>query len=88
MGNAWVGSCWGCGGFGHRVPACPGRSLPVVGPNGPLAGGVVGEGSVKRAGGHLGGAPAGRGGTLRGASVLGYVGTSHAPGGGAPLGAR
>ena len=88
MGNALVGRCWGCGGFGHRVLTCPGRSLPVVGPNGPLAGGVVGGGGVKRAGRQLGGAPAGRGGTLRGVSVLGYVGASHAPGGGAPLGAR
>ena len=88
VGNALVGRCWGCGGFGHRVLACPGRSLPVVGPNGPLAGGMVGGGGVKRAGGQLRGAPAGRGGTLRGGSVLGYVGASHAPGGGAPLGAR
>ena len=86
--NALVGRCWGCGGFGHRVLACPGRSLPLVGPNGPLAGGVVGGGGVKRAGGQLGSAPAGRGGALRGGSVLGSVGVSHAPGGGAPLGAR
>ena len=88
MGNALVGRCWGCGGFGHRVLACPGRSLPEVGLSGRLAGGVVGGGGVKRAGGQLGGAPAGRGGTLRGGSVLGYVGASLAPGGGAPLGAR
>ena len=60
----------------------------MVGPNGHLAGGVVGGGGVKRAGGQLGSAPAGRGGALRGGSVLGSVGVSHTPGGGAPLGAR
>ena len=86
--NALVGRCWGCGGFGHRVLNCPGRSLPVVGPNGHLAGGVVGGGGVKRAGGQLGSAPAGGGGALRGGGVLGSVGVSHTPGGGAPMGAR
>ena len=83
-----VGRCWGCGGFGHRLLDCPGRSLPVVGPNGPLPGRLGGGGGVKRAGGVLGGAPSGRGGALRGGSVLGYVGASRAPVGGASLGAR
>ena len=59
-----------------------------MGPNGPLPVGTAGVGGIKRTGGPLAGAPAGRGGPLRGGSVLGYVGASRAPVGGAPLGAR
>ena len=43
---------------------------------------------MKRGGGTLAGAPLGKGGAIRGGSVLGYVGGSPAPAGGAPLGAR
>ena len=43
---------------------------------------------MKRGGGVLAGAPLGKGGALRGRSVLGYIGGSRAPVCGAPLGAR
>ena len=69
-----VGRCWGCGGFGHRQLDCPGRSLPVMGPNGPMPGRLGGGGGVKCAGGPLGGAPAGRGGALRGGVYWGIWG--------------
>ena len=88
LGEGIVGRCWGCGGVGHRVLDCPGRSLRVMGPNGPLPVGTAGVVGSKCAGGPLAGASAGRGGLLRGGSVLGYVGASRAPVGGAPLGAR
>ena len=82
-----VGRCWGCEGIGHRVLDCYGHSLPVMGLSGPLPAGTASVGGVKHTGGLLAGAPAGRGGPLRGGSVLGYVGGSRAPVGGAPLGA-
>ena len=88
LGKDIVGRCWGCGGVGHQVLDCPVRSLPVIGPSGPLPAGTAGIGGVKRTGGPLAGAPAGRGGPLRGARVLGFMGASRAPVGGAPLGTR
>ena len=87
LGGGIVGRCWGCGGVGHRFVDCPGRSLPVVGPDGPLPNGVVGGGS-KHAGGPLAGTPAGRGGVLRGGSMLGYAGVTRSVVGSAPMGAR
>ena len=87
VGGGIVGRCWGSGGVGHRYVDCPGRSLPVVGPNGPLPSGVVSGGS-KRAAGPLAGASAGRGGVLRGGSMLGYTGVARGVVGSAPMGAR
>ena len=87
VGGGFVGRCWGCGGVGNRSVDCPRRSLPVVGPDGPLPSGVAGDGS-KRAGGPLAGAPAGRGGMLRGGSMLGYAGVARGAVGGAPMGAH
>ena len=84
LGGGGVGRCYGCGGVGHRILICPRRSLPVIGPNGPMTVGVAGGGGgTKRVGGPLAGAPVGRGGTLRGGSVIGYMGAWRAP-----LGAR
>ena len=88
QGSGVFGRCWGCGGFGHRALDCPGRSLSVMGPNGPSPGHAVWGSVIKRGGGPVTGAPMGRGGALRGGSVLGYVGASRAPVGGAPQGAR
>ena len=66
---------------------CPGRSLPVVGPDGLLPSGVVGGGS-KRAGGPLAGTPAGSVGVLRGGSMLYYAGVARGVVGSAPMRAR
>ena len=88
QGGGVIGRCWGCGGFGHRAIDCPGRSLPVMGLNGPSPGHVVLGSGIKRSGGPIAGAPVGRGGALRGGSVLGCVGASRAPVGGAPQGAH
>ena len=87
LGSVVVRRCWGYGGVGRRAVDCPGRSLPVVGLNGPRPGGDMG-GGLKRAGGPLAGAPVGRGGVLRGGSMLGYAGVTRGVVGGAPMGAR
>ena len=87
-GGGLIGRCWGCGEFGHRALNCPGRSLAVMGPNGPSPGHAVWGSGIKRGGGTVAGAPMGRGGALKGGSDLGYVGASRAPVGGAPQGAR
>ena len=70
MRGGIVARCWVCGGVGHRILDCLGRSLPVVGPNGPIPGGVAG-GGTKRAGRPLVGAPTGRGGMLMGGARVG-----------------
>ena len=88
QGGGVIERCWGCGGFGHRALDCPGRSLPVMGPNGPSPGHAVWASGIKRGGGPVAGAPVGRGGALRGGSVLGYMGALRAPVGGAPQGVR
>ena len=82
-----AGRCWDCGGVGHFVMEYPELSLPVAGTDGSFSQGLF-AGSLKRGGGDLAGAPVGKGGSLRGGSVPGYVNTSQAPVGGAPQGAR
>ena len=78
-----LGRCWGCGGLGHRMSVCLWDALPVAGPDGtfpPVANGWT----VKHGGGVLAVGPLGKGGAIRGGSVLGYMGGSPAPAGGAP----
>ena len=85
--NSHAGRCWGCGGVGHHMAECPGRSLPVAGADGFFSRGLRG-GGLKRGGRDVAGAPGGKGGPLRGDSVLRYVNTSRGRVGGAPVGAR
>ena len=87
VANGRNGRCWGCGGVGHRIAECSGRSLPMAGADGSFSRGLFG-GGLKRGGGDVAGVPESKGGPLRGGSVLGYVNRSHGPVGGAPLGAR
>ena len=85
--NGRAGRCRGCGGVGHRSAECPGRSLPVAVADGSFSRGLFG-GGLKRGGGNVSGANGGKGGPLRGGSVLSYVNRSRDPVGGASLGAR
>ena len=87
MGSGRTENYWRCGGVGHYLAECSGRSLPVAGADGSFSRSVF-RGGLKRGGGDLAGAPVGRGGSLRGGSVLEYVNRSRAPVGGAPQGAR
>ena len=85
--NSRAGHYWGCGGVGHRMAECPGRSLPLAEVDGSFPQGPFG-GGLKCGRDDMAGAPGGKGGPLRGGSVLGYVNRSRSPVGGAPLGTR
>ena len=78
---------WGCGGVGHHIAECPGRSLPVARADGSFFRGPFG-GELKRGGGDVAGAPGVKARPLRGGSGLRYVSRSHGPVRGAPLGPR
>ena len=73
--------------MGHQIAECPGWYLPVAEAVSSFSQGFFG-GGLKRGGGDVSGAHMGKGGPLRGGSVLGYVFRSRGPVGGAPLGAR
>lgn len=61
--------CYSCGGLGHRMFECHGRSLLVTGADVSFPLGLFDEGN-KCSDGYLGRVPAGRGGALGGGSIL------------------
>ena len=73
--------------MGHHIPGCPVRFLHMAGADASFSRWPFG-GGLKRSRGNMAGTPVGKGGPLRGGSVLGYVNRCRAPVGGAPLDAR
>ena len=59
----------------------------MVGADGSFSRGLIASG-LKRGGGDMADGPGGKGGPLRGGSVLEYVSRSRGPVGGAPLSTR